>query len=60
MGRVQCASLPAPAMKKKKMKTPPRRNPLVAAVMKKGVRRHGRTTKAQRRADKVALKRDVY
>jgi len=24
------------------------------------VRRHGRTTKAQRRADKVALKRDVY
>lgn len=38
----------------------PHRNPLVAAVMKKGVRRHGRTTKAQRRADKVALKRDVY
>lgn len=37
----------------------PRRNPLVAVVMKKGVSRHGPTRKAERRAAKMALARDL-
>lgn len=37
----------------------PHRNPLVAAVMRKPVRRHGKSNKARRRADKVALKRGL-
>lgn len=31
----------------------PKRNPLIAVVMKKGVRRHGKSRKAERRLEKT-------
>lgn len=36
----------------------PHRNPLVAAVMKKAVRKHGKSGKAQRQADRIKLHKE--
>ena len=47
-------------MKAKTAQKVPHRNPLVAAVMKKPVIRHGRSNKAERRRAKMALQREVY
>lgn len=38
----------------------PRRNPLVAAVMKKAVQRHGKTRKAERRTEKSSTCRGYW
>lgn len=37
----------------------PHRNPLVAVVMKKSVRRHGKSNKAARKAARQDLRRDM-